>query len=141
MLSGSYRREQYFTSLGHTQSISADLSHSQSLSEAAKVNFSDIPLEDGIEMVKQFTMHSAPSFAGEATYAGYQDVKNVAYIFCTEDQTLKPDFQKQMIGNINTGRGGKGECKVYDFESGHCPNTSQPEKIAKKVVEIIEKFE
>lgn len=39
-LSANYQREQYFTNLGSTQSISAELSHSQSLSEALKINLS-----------------------------------------------------------------------------------------------------
>ena len=107
---------------------------------SAKVNYSDVPLEKGLEMVKHFTYHSGPSFAGETQYEGYRDVDNVAFIFCTKDATLLPDFQKRCIQNINDGREGKSQCKVYELESGHIPTYSQPENTSNLIAKAIEDF-
>jgi pimeloyl-ACP methyl ester carboxylesterase len=107
---------------------------------SAAKNFSDLPPEEGLKWVKQMPKHSAISFANEATYAGYEDVDHAAYIFCTKDETLVPDFQRQMIQNLNEGRAKKGkkEAEVYDFESGHVPIASRPKDLAKVIVQAVE---
>jgi hypothetical protein len=107
---------------------------------SAKTNFNDLPLEEGIKLVKQFTWHSAPSFAGPCTYAGYEDAANVAFILCEKDETIKPTFQEKMIKEAGGARGKKGgsEIKVLRLGSGHCPNASQPKEVAQLIKEAVE---
>lgn len=114
------------------------------IESSAKINFSDLPLEKGIECAKRFVYHSAPSFGSKLQYAGYKDVDNVAYIFCTEDKTLSPEFQQKQIDNINSRRSSNGAkpAKVYKLEgSGHCPTASRPVELAREVVQAIQAFE
>ena len=109
---------------------------------SAKTNFSDLPLEKAMECVKRLRHHSAPSFGNALQYAGYKDVDNVAFLFCTEDKTLPPSFQEQQIENINASRRGKrGEVKVYKLQAAHCPNASAPVDVARMVVEAVKGFE
>jgi hypothetical protein len=107
---------------------------------SAKINFSDLPLDQGIDLVKEFTWHSASSFAGPCTYAGYEDAANVAFIFCEKDETIKPAFQEKMIREAGEARGKKGgsEIKVFRLDSGHCPNASKPREVAELVVKAVE---
>ena len=106
---------------------------------SAKVNFSDIPLEEGIKYVENFRWHSGLSFQNECTYAGYEDMDNVAFIFCEKDQTISPEFQQKMIDAAEEGRKKKGakegEFKIYKLDSGHCPPASKPKELAKLVEE------
>lgn len=102
---------------------------------SAKVNFSDISLEEGIKWANRFTWHSALSFGGQCTYAGYEDAANVSFILCDKDETIKPEFQSKMIreaGEARKAKGG-GDVKVYHFDSGHCPNASKPKEVAELV--------
>lgn len=99
---------------------------------SAEVNFSDTPLEEGIKWVEQFRWHSGLSFQNECTYAGYEDVDNVAFIFCEKDKTISPEFQQKMIDDARAARKKKegNEIRVYRIDSGHIPIFSKPQKLA-----------
>lgn len=103
--------------------------------DSAKVNFSDLPLEEGVAWVKQFHTHSALSFATEATYEGWRDVP-VAFIFCDKDKTLPPDLQQAWIDKVETGTGKKVE--VYHLDTGHCPIASKPEETAEAIKKAVD---
>ncbi len=99
---------------------------------SAEVNFSDIPLEEGTKFVEQFRWHSGLSFQNECTYAGYEDVDNVAFIFCEKDKTISPEFQQMMIDNAEEARKKKGGdgIRIYRLDSGHIPTASKPKELA-----------
>lgn len=113
------------------------------LEESARVNFSDQSPEKGLECARRFVYHSAPSFGNALQYAGYRDLDNVAYILCTADKTLNPEFQHSQIDNINAAReeAGKPSARVYQMNSGHCPNASKPVELARELVEAIRAFD
>lgn len=113
------------------------------IESSARTNFSDLPLDQAIACAKRFSYHSAPSFGNTLQYAGYRDADNVAFLFCTEDKTLSPDFQTQQIANINEARKetGKGETKVFKLERSHCPHASAPAEVARFVVEAVQGFQ
>ena len=90
---------------------------------SAKLSFSDLPLERGIEQAKKMPQHSAVSFVGEVTYPAYKYVP-ISYIFCDKDAILIPDFQKGVIETIQRESGK--DVDVRHLDSGHCPNISQP---------------
>ncbi|KAJ7662911.1 Alpha/beta hydrolase fold-1 [Mycena rosella] len=104
-----------------------------SFETAASRNFSDLPLDQGIEWVKKMPWQSVLSFQGELTYTAYKDVDS-AYILCTKDKGLPPDFQRQMVENLKSG--GR-TVKVYELEVAHCANISEPEKVAALLTEVV----
>lgn len=100
----------------------------------AGINFSDLPLDKGVEEAKKMSMHSVSSFASPLTHAGYWDVP-VAYIKCTQDNVVPPESQQGMVDFVS--KEGEHPVKVYELESGHCPNASQPENLGKLFVTAI----
>ena len=104
------------------------------LENSARTNFSDLPQDKALEIVKQMPYHSGISFQNELQYAGYKDVDGIAYILCSQDKCLPPDLQKQMMENAKSG--GK-PVKVYQLDSGHCPNSSQPQQVVETIEEIM----
>ncbi|KAJ7662910.1 Alpha/beta hydrolase fold-1 [Mycena rosella] len=104
-----------------------------SLEDVVRRNLSDLPLDQGIEWVKKMPWQSILSFQGELTYAAYNYVDS-AYILCTEDKCLPPDFQRQMVRNLKSG--GR-TVKVYELELVHCANISEPEKVAALLIEVV----
>ncbi|KIW18350.1 hypothetical protein PV08_02638 [Exophiala spinifera] len=89
--------------------------------ESAKLTFSDLPPEVGVDWVKKMPLHSAPSFAGKLTHPGYKYVP-VSWIFCEDDLILVPEFQRNCIEMIERESGNKVE--VHNLKAGHCPNAS-----------------
>lgn len=111
------------------------------IEKSAKINFSDLPLDQAVACANRFVFHSAQSFGNPLEHAGYADVDNVAYIFCSEDKTLPPAFQEQQIANINASREGKrSPVKVLKLASSHCPNASRPVDLARAVVDAVQEF-
>ena len=101
----------------------------------AGINFSDLPHDQGVAAANKMSMHSVSSFASELSHAGYWDVP-VAFIKCTQDNVIPPDNQQGMIDFVS--KEGAHPVKVYELESGHCPNISQPEALGKLFVTAIE---
>jgi pimeloyl-ACP methyl ester carboxylesterase len=97
--------------------------------EAAKLTFSDLSLEEGLQHVKTMSGHSAMSFMGELSHAGYLDAP-VTYLICEEDQVVKPELQRKMVERMKEA-GAKVD--VVNVKSGHCPNISQPEVVIRAV--------
>ncbi|KAL6242931.1 hypothetical protein RBB50_010031 [Rhinocladiella similis] len=89
--------------------------------ESAKLTFSDLPPEEGLDWVKKMPLHSAPSFANKLTHPGYKYVP-VSWIFCEDDLILVPEFQRNCIDLIEKESGNKVD--VYNLKTGHCPNAS-----------------
>lgn len=104
------------------------------LESGAKLIFSELPLEKGIEQVKKMSRHSAISFVGELTYPAYKYVP-VSYVFCENDAILPPDFQTGVIKTIEQESGNKVD--VLRLASGHCPNVSQPIELGSIIREAI----
>ncbi|KIV88506.1 hypothetical protein PV10_08187 [Exophiala mesophila] len=100
----------------------------------SKECFSDLPLEEAIEWGKKMSKQSAVSFSNELTYPGYKYVP-VSYIFCEQDQILRPDFQTSVIAGIEKMSGNKVD--VRRLNTGHCPNVSNPLGTAKVIAEAI----
>jgi pimeloyl-ACP methyl ester carboxylesterase len=99
----------------------------------APITFSDLPPERALEMSRQMPDHSTPSFREKLTYPGYSDVQ-VHYVVCEEDKLILPEHQKGMIEFVK-GFTGK-DVVVHKLQSGHVPTTSQPDNVAKVVLDV-----
>ena len=96
------------------------------ISRTAEISFSDLPKEEGEAWVKKFPKHSAISFAGELTHAGFKDVP-VSYLVCEGDLCIPPKIQREEIEMIE-----KESCRPVDVTSikaGHCPSGSKPQEV------------
>jgi hypothetical protein len=96
----------------------------------------DIPLSEGVEVLKQMPLHSVASFRGKLTYAGYKYVP-VSWVLCEKDVILTPDFQRKCIDLIEKESGSK--VHVVNLFAGHGPNHTRPKETAAAIVEAIEK--
>ncbi|TAQ83064.1 hypothetical protein B7494_g8612 [Chlorociboria aeruginascens] len=103
---------------------------------AASIVFSDLPPDVGLAWARKFTYHSAATFGGELTYAGYKDVP-VSYLVCENDRCILEKTQRAGIALVESvsGRG----VDVTSIEAGHCPNESMPKKAVEWVLDIARK--
>lgn len=100
---------------------------------AAKGTFNELPLEKAVDLVKMMGRHSALSFAGCLTYPAYKHIPS-SYIFCENDFIIPPDKQREFIDRIKKAIGK--EVDVHNLGTGHCPNVTAPEQVAKVIVDI-----
>lgn len=100
----------------------------------AQAAFSDIEFPKAVEIVKTMPKHSALTFAGQLTYAGYKHIP-ASYIFCEKDLLVVPDVQRKYIERIKTATGK--EVDVHNLSTGHAPNTSAPDQLAEVLVAIV----
>lgn len=107
-----------------------------SISDTAALAFSDLPREEGEVWVKRFSRHSAVSFAGKLTHAGYKDIP-VSYLLCEEDLTIPPQNQRDGIELIERESGKKVD--VTRIKSGHCPVVSMPQKVVDWILDVAQK--
>lgn len=106
-------------------------------------------------MIRTFSPASARSFTDKTTHDAYTYVP-VAYVLCEKYETLLPEWQEGRIEFLRQARrekwshGGGGaavrgigeeeEVQVVRYHTtGHCPNVSDPEGCARKVIEAIGK--
>lgn len=101
---------------------------------AAKVVLSDLPPEEAVQVTEMMPHHSAVSFSGLLTYAAYKFIP-VVYIVCEKDKTLPPEYQRGCIELLEK-ESGKPVPTIF-LDSGHCPNASMPEELAKAVEKAI----
>lgn len=86
--------------------------------------------------MKKFPHHSAVSFAGELTYAGYKDIP-VSYLLCEEDLCIPVNIQRQGIDLIEKVSGKKVD--VTSIKAGHCPTESAPQKVIDWILDVARK--
>jgi pimeloyl-ACP methyl ester carboxylesterase len=97
---------------------------------------SDIqPPEKALALMKGFSPQSTKVFTEKVTYDAYRHIP-VSYIFCERDNVLLPWWQEGRIEFLKNARA-DGQVKVVKFDTGHCPNISEPEAAAKKVLEAL----
>jgi hypothetical protein len=99
----------------------------------AKDNFSDMPLEEGIEWAKKMPEHSTSSFGGALTYEGYKDVP-VSYLYTSHDRTVLPKVQNICIDNVEQATGKKVD--VQELDSGHFPFLSRPDDVTRIIKKV-----
>lgn len=107
------------------------MSHDPALS--APIIFSDLPKDEGEAWMRKFPTHSAASFAGALTYAGYKGVP-VSYLVCEDDKCIPVKNQREGIEVIEKASGKKVE--VTSITSGHCPNATQPQKVVDWILDV-----
>ncbi|RAL04557.1 alpha/beta hydrolase [Aspergillus ibericus CBS 121593] len=95
--------------------------------------FSDMPPDEGLAWMQQFTRHSAVSMVNPLTYAGYKDVP-VAYLLCDGDRIVPPGVQQQAIDRIASESGR--EVDVTVIPTGHVPVASAPEVVVDWIVRV-----
>lgn len=99
----------------------------------AKGMFPDLEFDKAVGLMKSMTKHSALSFTGQLTYAAYKHIP-VSYIRCEKDFIVAPEKQQKFIDHIRTESGK--EVDVHTLATGHCPNVTAPEELAKAIVRI-----
>jgi hypothetical protein len=105
----------------------------EDIAVSAAIAFSDLPPEEGQAWVKSFVQHSAISFAGELTHAGYKDIP-VSYLVCEKDLCVPQDIQREMIANIEKVSGRKVD--VTSVETDHVPNATRPELVSEWILDV-----
>lgn len=85
--------------------------------------------------MKKFPQHSAVSFAGPLTHAGYKDIP-VSYLFCEEDLIIPPAYQRAGIDLVERESGNKVD--VTYVKSGHIPNNTKPQEVINWFVHLAE---
>ncbi|OAL39241.1 hypothetical protein AYO20_01559 [Fonsecaea nubica] len=99
----------------------------------AKATFPDLDFDKAVAVVKTMSRHSALSFASKVTYPGYKHVP-VSFIMCANDMIVPPDLQRGYIDMIQRESGR--DVDVHTLDTGHCPNTTAPDQLAKLIVDI-----
>ncbi|KAL1878443.1 hypothetical protein Plec18167_004515 [Paecilomyces lecythidis] len=100
----------------------------------AKAIVSDLPLEEGIKVTQKLARHSAVSFSGQLTYAAYRWIP-IVYIVCEKDKVIPPEYQRNFIELLE--KESNKPVPTISLDSGHCPNASMPEELAKVVQKAI----
>jgi hypothetical protein len=108
----------------------------QNIPWIAKYTFSDLTFDEGMEWAVKFPQHSAISFAGEVTYAGYKDVPS-SYLLCLKDLVITEKMQRAGIELIEKASGTKVD--VTEIDAGHAPSAKYPEKVMEWIVDVINK--
>ena len=99
----------------------------------AAIALSHLPLGEGEAWVKKFAKHSAVSFAGELTHAGYQDVA-VSYLFCEEDLCIPAKIQRAEIEMMEKESGRK--VNVTSIKADHCPNITATQEVIDWIFDV-----
>lgn len=86
-------------------------------------------------LLQGFHPQSARCFTDKVTYDAFRHIP-VSYILCEQDNVLLPWWQERRIEFLKTARA-DGEVHVVRFNTGHCPNISEPEATAQKVLEAV----
>lgn len=81
---------------------------------------------------------SAASQVDPLTWAGYKDVPST-YIVTTKDQALSPERQRAYVEVLKEYAPDEGGPEILEIESGHAPNASKPEELAKMLKGIVER--
>lgn len=103
---------------------------------AARV-FSDLPLREATRHAARVTIHTKISFQNPATeLSAFDKAIPSTFLFCTKDEILSPDFQRERI-EILKKQSGADKVQVVELETGHCPNSSAPAQVAKIVSDIV----
>ncbi|KAH7072388.1 Alpha/beta hydrolase fold-1 [Paraphoma chrysanthemicola] len=111
------------------------LRHSEP-AETAKLAFTNLPAERGIELAANLGRHSATCFSDGLTHPGYRDV-SVSWGFCEEDICVTPEVQQTAIDVIEaswkgTEREGQ-KVDVTKLKVDHMPMYSAAEETTKWV--------
>ncbi|KAH0848250.1 hypothetical protein AYO21_05376 [Fonsecaea monophora] len=104
---------------------------------SAAIVFSDLPLEEGAAWIRKFPRHSALSFVGELTHAGYKDIP-VSYLLCEKDLCIPANVQREGIDRIEKESGRKVD--VTSIKADHCPMAGQPEVVVDWILSVAEKY-
>lgn len=100
------------------------------------MTFADLPLEEALAWSEKFPQHSAISFSGELTYAGYKDLP-CSYLLCTQDLVLTEKMQRAGIERMEKASGIKVD--VTELAAGHAPSARYPEKVIEWILDVINK--
>ncbi|GAD96254.1 hypothetical protein FG03116.1 [Paecilomyces variotii No. 5] len=94
----------------------------------------DVPFEQALKVTEKMPHHSAVSFSGLLTHAGYKWVP-VVYILCEKDKVVPPEYQRGFIEVLREGT--NKPVPTISLDSNHCPNISMPEELANVVQKAI----
>lgn len=103
-------------------------------SEAAAIVFSDLPKDIGEYLMSMSEDQAASSFAAELTYPAYNFLP-ASYIITAHDKVLPATLQYEMVDMVEKVSGKT--VPRHIIESGHAPHASQPENLAKIIVNDI----
>lgn len=103
------------------------------LALVAQATWPDLEFEKALAIAQNMPQHSALSYAGELTYAGYRYIP-ASFIVCENDLIVPPDTQRKYIETIKDATGK--EVDVHSINSGHGLTPSSTDKVANIVVEI-----
>lgn len=108
---------------------------------ALRFSFSDLPREEALPFARMAQDMSAVSQVDPLTWAGYADIPST-YIVATRDQALSVDRQRACVEVLRecAPEGAAPPPEVLEIESGHAPNASRPEELARMLKGILERL-
>lgn len=105
---------------------------------ALRFSFSDLPSEEALFLANMSLEMSAVSQVDPLTWAGYKDMPST-YIVTTKDMALSVDRQRAYIEVLKESAPDEASPEILEIESGHVPNTSKPEELARMLKGIVER--
>lgn len=97
-----------------------------------------LPQEEGEAWAGKMTAHSAASFGGALTYAGYKDVP-VSYLICEEDLIIPAGSQSRMVDLVEHETSRKVD--VTRIPAGHAPNITATQAVVDWIINVAKKDE
>ena len=104
----------------------------------ASLTFSDLPEKDRLHWAAKLAHHSANSFGGELTHAGFKDVP-VSYLLCLNDFTIPAEFQRAGIDMMERETDKKVD--VTSIEADHFPALSHTDEVVDWILGLAGKTE
>lgn len=108
----------------------------QSIRNSAPKCFNDLPQAEAVKWAARMTVHTGISFTNPVTeLSDYDKAIPSTFIYLARDLILPPDFQKARIELLKS-QSGADKVQVVEMDTGHCPNVSAPEELAKVLGKI-----
>lgn len=103
---------------------------------AARV-YSDLPEREATRHAGRGTIHTIDCFMTPTTELSTFD-KSIpsTFIFCNRDAMFPAEFQHDKIAILKK-QSGEEKVRVVKLDTGHCPQASAPEEVAKIVADVL----
>jgi hypothetical protein len=105
----------------------------ESVEKSAALAFSDLSKEEAEAWACMFAHHSAVSFTGELTHAGYKDIP-CSWLFCENDLVIPAKYQRAAIEMIEKVSGRKVD--VTNIKGDHCPSVRLTAEVIDWIMDV-----
>ena len=91
---------------------------------------------EGIRWTAHMCLHALPAWTtpSTASLSDHDKAIPITFVKCSKDAMFPMQFQERMIKLL--GKDGS-QVQLKEINAGHCPNASQPEELARLLVDIL----